>query len=78
MTKELRRPGLHIDLLLSLHCVNVMLGNTDVEDNFQLLLGSLAWNALSCLAHPHSHWLRTSLEIIVLGKLLHAPFSLTT
>lgn len=51
MTKELRGPGLHIDLLLSLHCVSVLLGNTDVEDTFQFAIG------VPCLECPVLPWL---------------------
>lgn len=56
MAKELRGPGLHIDLLLSLPCVSVMLGHTAVEAALLLVLRSFAWSALPVPLHlPRSY-----------------------
>lgn len=53
MAKELGVLGLHTDSLLSLRCVSVTLGNTEVGD---LLCAArvAAWSALSCLPAPGS------------------------
>lgn len=74
--KEPRGPELHMDFLLSLHCVSVMLGNTAVEDTLLLAVGVPCLDALSslpALAQPHSHSRSTCFELVLLGRSSHTP-----